>query len=386
MASVDQPPATIILEDGKIFHGRAFAGEGEALGEVVFNTSMTGYQEVLTDPSYKGQIVAMTYPLIGNYGVNEEDMESAAIQVEGYIVREYLPFPSNWRSQKSLKEFLDEANVLGIEGIDTRALTKHIRTAGAMKGIMATGVQRPEELYEKVQAYPGLVGRDLVSGVSTSSPYLWDGRRRPLPWRPGMRGGDVWPDPSHPRKVVALDYGIKYNILRNLASRECHIVVLPAQATPADILALEPDGLFLSNGPGDPAAVTYAIDTVRSLLGKLNIFGICLGHQLLGLAMGGTTFKLKFGHRGGNQPVKDLRTGKVEITSQNHGFCVDIESLKEKDVELTHINLNDQTLEGMRHRTLPVYSVQYHPEASPGPHDATYLFDDFLTLMQSKSW
>ena len=386
MESFNQPRATLILEDGRKFFGRVFAGEGETLGEVVFNTAMTGYQEVLTDPSYKGQIVTMTYPLIGNYGVNQEDMESVAIQVEGFIVREYLPFPSNWRSQRSLKEFLEEGQVLGIEGIDTRALTKHIRTAGAMKGIIATGDSDPEELLQRVQGYPGLVGRDLVAKVTTSSPYLWDGERGPLPWKPGMTGTDVWPDRSHPHKVVALDYGIKYNILRHLARRHCHIIVLPAQAEPTDILALEPDGLFLSNGPGDPAAVTYAINTVRSLLSELPIFGICLGHQLLGLAMGGTTFKLKFGHRGGNQPVKDLLTGKVEITSQNHGFCVDIDSLKGRDVELTRINLNDQTLEGMRHRKLPIYSVQYHPEASPGPHDATYLFDDFLTLMQRKCW
>ena len=386
MASFNQPRATLVLEDGKTFHGRVFAGEGDALGEVVFNTAMTGYQEVLTDPSYKGQIVSMTYPLIGNYGVNQEDMESVAIQVEGFIVREYLPFPSNWRSQKSLKEFLEEAQILGIEGIDTRALTKHIRTAGAMKGIIATGDSDPEELLQKVQGYPGLVGRDLVAKVTTSSPYLWDGERGPLPWKSGMTGTDVWPDRSHPHKVVALDYGIKYNILRHLARLDCHIIVLPAQAEPTDVLALEPDGLFLSNGPGDPAAVTYAINTVRSLLSELPIFGICLGHQLLGLAMGGTTFKLKFGHRGGNQPVKDLLTGKVEITSQNHGFCVDIDSLKGRDVELTRINLNDQTLEGMRHRKLPIYSVQYHPEASPGPHDATYLCDDFLTLMQRKCW
>ena len=386
MVSFNQPRVTLVLEDGRTFYGRAFAGEGETLGEVVFNTSMTGYQEVLSDPSYKGQIVVMTYPLIGNYGVNDEDMESVAIQVEGFIVREYIPYPSNWRSKKSLKDFLEEANILGVEGIDTRALTKHIRTAGAMKGIIAKGDRRSEELLEKVQTYPGLVGRDLVSNVTTSSPYLWQGERRPLELKPGMKGADVWPDPKHPYKVVAFDYGIKYNILRHLANRGCHIIVLPAQAKPTDVLALKPDGLFLSNGPGDPAGVTYAVETVRALLTQLPIFGICLGHQLLGLAMGGTTFKLKFGHRGGNQPVKDLLTGKVEITSQNHGFCVDINSLKNKDVELTHINLNDQTLEGMRHRKLPIYSVQYHPEASPGPHDATYLFDDFLALMKGKQW
>lgn len=386
MAAFNNPPAILVLEDGRIFHGKAFAGAGEALGEVVFNTSMTGYQEVLTDPSYSGQIVTMTYPLIGNYGVNQEDMESAAIQVEAFIVREYLPYPSNWRSKKSLKHFLEEAGVLGIEGVDTRALTRHIRIAGAMKGILATGHRQPQELLEKVRAYPGLVGRDLVGGVSASSPYLWEGKCRPLPWSRGMSAGDVWPHRGHPRKVVALDYGIKYNSLRNLTRRDCHILVLPARARPEDVLALEPDGVFLSNGPGDPEPVGYAISTVRSLLGEVPMFGICLGHQLLGLALGGSTFKLKFGHRGGNQPVKDLRSGKVEITSQNHGFCVDIQSLRGKDVELTHINLNDQTLEGMRHKKLPVFSVQYHPEASPGPHDASYLFDDFLHLVEKGRW
>jgi carbamoyl-phosphate synthase small subunit len=384
MGSVDKVPATLVLGDGRTFRGRAFTGHGETYGEVVFNTSMTGYQEVLTDPSYKGQIVCMTYPLIGNYGINEEDMESAGVQVEGFIVREYLPFPSNYRATRSLKEFLEAADIIGIEGIDTRALTKHLRTAGASMGVIATGDQRPEELLDKVRAYPSLVGRDLVAGVTSQSAYRWDGAPRPLAWRPGMTWADAWPDPNHPRKVVALDYGIKYNILRSLARGGCQVLVLPAGATPADILALRADGLFLSNGPGDPAAVTYAISTVRGLLGELPIFGICLGHQLLGLAMGGTTFKLKFGHRGGNQPVKDLRSGKVEITSQNHGFCVDINSLKGRGVELTHINLNDDTLEGMRHKEHPIFSVQYHPEASPGPHDARYLFDDFFTLMAGK--
>jgi carbamoyl-phosphate synthase small subunit len=384
MGSADTVPAMLVLEDGRTFRGRAFTGGGETYGEVVFNTSMTGYQEVLTDPSYKGQIVCMTYPLIGNYGVNGEDMESAGVQVEGFIVREYLPFPSNYRATRTLKEFLEAAKVIGIEGIDTRALTKHLRTAGALMGVIATGEQRPKELLEKVRAYPNLVGRDLVAGVSSQSAYLWDGAPRPLAWKPGMTWADLWPHPNHRRKVVALDYGIKYNILRSLARGGCQVVVLPAWATPADILALRPDGVFLSNGPGDPAAVTYAISTVRGLLGELPIFGICLGHQLLGLAMGGTTFKLKFGHRGGNQPVKNLRSGKVEITSQNHGFCVDINSLEGKGVELTHINLNDDTLEGMRHREHPIFSVQYHPEASPGPHDARYLFDDFFALMEGK--
>jgi carbamoyl-phosphate synthase small subunit len=384
MASVGKLTATLVLEDGRVFRGRAFTGQGETYGEVVFNTSMTGYQEVLTDPSYKGQIVCMTYPLIGNYGVNEEDMESAGVQVEGFIVREYLPFPSNFRATRSLKEFLEAANIIGIEGIDTRALTKHLRTAGALMGVIATGDKHPEELLDKVRAYPNLVGRDLVAGVTSRAAFLWDGAPRPVLWKPGMTWTDVWPDPNHPRKVVAPDYGIKYNILRSLARGGCQILVLPAWATPGDILALRPDGLFLSNGPGDPAAVTYAIATVRGLLGELPIFGICLGHQLLGLAMGGTTFKLKFGHRGGNQPVKDLRSGRVEITSQNHGFCVDINSLKGKGVELTHINLNDDTLEGMRHKEHPIFSVQYHPEASPGPHDARYLFDDFFALMEGK--
>jgi carbamoyl-phosphate synthase small subunit len=384
MGSLDKVPATLVLEDGRTFRARAFTGRGETYGEVVFNTSMTGYQEILTDPSYKGQIVCMTYPLIGNYGVNEDDMESAGVQVEGFIVREYLPFPSNYRATRTLKEFLEAAQIIGIEAIDTRALTKHLRTAGALMGVIATGDQRPDELLEKVRAYPNLVGRDLVAGVTSQSAYLWDGAPRPFAWKPGMTWADVWPDPNHPRKVVALDYGIKYNILRSLARGGCQVLVLPAGATPADILALRPDGLFLSNGPGDPAAVTYAISTVRGLLGELPIFGICLGHQLLGLAMGGTTFKLKFGHRGGNQPVKDLRSGKVEITSQNHGFCVDINSLRGKGVELTHINLNDDTLEGMRHKEHPIFSVQYHPEASPGPHDARYLFDDFFALMAGK--
>ena len=379
-----QSLAKLALEDGTVYAGRGFGANGEAFGEVVFNTSMTGYQEVLTDPSYKGQIVCMTYPLIGNYGVNGEDMESAGVQVEGFIVREYLPFPSNFRATRSLKEFLEAADIIGIEGIDTRALTKHLRTAGALMGVIATGEQRSDELLEKVRAYPNLVGRDLVAGVTSQSAYLWDGAPRPLAWKPGVTWADVWPDPNHPRKVVALDYGIKYNILRSLARGGCQVLVLPAWATPADILAVRPDGLFLSNGPGDPAAVTYAISTVRGLLGELPIFGICLGHQLLGLAMGGTTFKLKFGHRGANQPVKDLRSGKVEITSQNHGFCVDINSLKGKGVELTHINLNDDTLEGMRHKEHPIFSVQYHPEASPGPHDARYLFDDFFALMAGK--
>jgi carbamoyl-phosphate synthase small subunit len=379
MASIwDKPRALLVLEDGTVFRGFAFAGSGRALGEVVFNTSMTGYQEVLTDPSYKGQIVAMTYPLTGTYGINDEDMESAAIQVEAFIVREYQDFASNWRSNKSLAQFLEDHHKLGIEGIDTRALTRHIRQAGAMRGVIATDSDNVSELLEQVRDFPGLTGIDLVRHVTSDKPFRWrDGR--PLP------GETAWSPNAPGFRVAALDFGVKYNILRSLESTGCQVLVFPAH-TPADeILAAQPDGIFLSNGPGDPAAVDYAIDTVRDLLGKRPIFGICLGHQLLGLALGGRTFKLKFGHRGANQPVKDLKTGKVEITSQNHGFCVDMESLSKVAVRSTHYNLNDNTLEGMEHLELPLYSVQYHPEASPGPHDASYLFDRFIQLMEKEA-
>ncbi len=379
MASIwDRPRALLVLEDGTVFRGYAFAGSGRALGEVVFNTSMTGYQEVLTDPSYKGQIVAMTYPLTGVYGINDDDMESAAIQVEAFIVREYQDFASNWRSTKTLKEFLEDHGKVGIEGIDTRALTRHIRQAGAMRGVIATDTDKVVELIEQVRAFPGLTGLDLVRHVTCGKPYRWrDGRPVPeeVSWSQGAPGF----------RVAALDFGIKYNILRNLERTGCQVLVFPAQAGADEVLASNPDGVFLSNGPGDPAAVDYAIETVRELLGKRPIFGICLGHQLLGLALGGRTFKLKFGHRGVNQPVKDLKTGKVEITSQNHGFCVDMESLAGVAVRSTHFNLNDNTLEGMEHLELPLYSVQYHPEASPGPHDAVYLFDRFIQLMEKQA-
>jgi len=356
--------ALLALEDGKTFHGTTFAGEGEVYGEVVFNTGMTGYQEILTDPSYKGQIVTMTYPLIGNYGINSEDMESVRLQVEALVVKECEPVPSNWRSRKTLAEYLDHEGKIGIEGVDTRALTRHIRRAGVMKGVISTKDLDPRSLAEKARASQGLVGRDLVREVTCEKPYQW-------------------PQAERSRfRVVAIDCGMKFHIARSLSRRGCDVTVLPASSTAEEIRSMNPDGIVLSNGPGDPEPITYAVHTVRNLIGDYPVFGICLGHQILGLALGGKTFKLKFGHRGANHPVKNLLTGRVEITAQNHGFCVDIESIKDPNIEITHINLNDQTLEGMRHRSLPVFSVQYHPEASPGPHDSRYLFDEFITLMK----
>ena len=372
----NRPKALLLLEDGTVFQGYAFAGQGRALGEVVFNTSMTGYQEVLTDPSYKGQIVTMTYPLTGTYGINPEDMESAAVQVEAFIVKEYQGFASNWRSNRSLADFLNEYGKIGIEGIDTRALTRHIRVAGAMRGIIATDTDNIRELMDQVQAYSGLDGVDLVKHVTCGAPYRWrDDKRIEIPkpeWLPDVPGF----------RVAALDCGIKYNILRKLEDSGCQVLVFPAHSTADEILACNPDGIFLSNGPGDPAAVDYVIETVRNLFGKRPVFGICLGHQMMGLALGGSTFKLKFGHRGANQPVKDLTTGKIEITSQNHGYCVDPASISKLPVRLTHVNLNDNTLEGMEHLEVPAFCVQYHPEASPGPHDASYLFGRFFELMK----
>lgn len=368
--------AILLLEDGAIFRGCAFAGHGRALGEVVFNTSMTGYQEVLTDPSYKGQMVAMTYPLTGTYGINDEDMESAKIQVEAFMVREYQDFVSNWRSTRTLADFLNDHHKIGIEGIDTRALTRHIRLGGAMRGIIATDTDDIGALMEEVQAYPGLNGIDLVQYVTCPQPYQW---------RHGPQLGAAslgWSSDQPGFRVAALDCGIKYNILRLLEQKGCQVMVFPAHTSAEQILATAPDGVFLSNGPGDPAALHQVIETVRGLLGKRPVFGICLGHQVMGLALGGKTFKLKFGHRGANQPVKDLTTEKVEITSQNHGYCVDIDSLAHVPVRLTHLNLNDNTLEGMEHLEIPAFSVQYHPEASPGPHDASYLFERFIDLMK----
>ncbi|RKY64409.1 MAG: carbamoyl phosphate synthase small subunit [Candidatus Latescibacterota bacterium] len=357
--------AMIALEDATIFEGRAFGATGERTGEVVFNTSMMGYQEILTDPSYRGQIVTMTYPLIGNYGVNEEDFESAKPQVEGFIVKEYSRIFSNWSARKSLDGFLKENNIFAIEGVDTRALTRHIRCAGAMKAIISTEDLDKDSLIEKARGCPGLVGRDLVKEVTCQRIYQWS------------KNGKY--------RVLVIDCGVKHNILRELAKAHCQVTVAPASVKLEDILKIEPDGLLLSNGPGDPAGVPYlaeAIKRVISRLPNLPIMGICLGHQILALALGGKTYKLKFGHRGGNQPVKDLSTGKVSITAQNHGFCVDIRSLKDKEVEVTHINLNDHTLEGMRHKRYPIFSVQYHPEASPGPHDVKYLFTQFVRLME----
>lgn len=377
--------ARLALEDGTIYHGEAFGATGEKTGEVVFNTSMVGYQEILTDPSYKGQIVTMTYPLIGNYGVNCEDLESIKPHVEGFIVREYSAFPSNWRATDALEAFLKRHHIIGIQGVDTRALTRRLRGEGVMRGILSTEDLDPASLVEKARRSPGLIGRDLVQEVTTSAPYRWeDGQPHPIDLHTDdpeylWNGHDA---PGH--RVVVVDYGAKYNILRNLSARQCRVLVVPAHCSADTILRLNPDGVMLSNGPGDPEGVGYAIREVKHLIGKKPLFGICLGHQLLGLALGGKTYKLKFGHRGANQPVKHLQTDKVEITSQNHGFAVALDSLDERDVELTHINLNDQTLEGIRHRQYPLFSVQYHPEASPGPHDAGYLFDEFIRLMRTE--
>ncbi len=366
-------PAKLALEDGTVYAGRAFGTPGETAGEVVFNTSMTGYQEVLSDPSYKGQIVTMTYPLIGNYGINPDDRESGHPQVEGFIVRELTRIPSNFRSHLSLDEHLKEYRIPGIEGIDTRALVRRLRVRGAMKGILSAVDLDNASLVRKARGSPGMVGRDLVREVVPDKAFTWaDGFTHPL----------VTYLPSRPvsHHVVALDFGMKWNILRCLVQVGCKVTVLPGTARADDVLAQHPDGIFLSNGPGDPAALGYAIDTVANLAGKKPLFGLCLGHQLLGLALGARTFKLKFGHRGANQPVLNQRTGCVEITTQNHGFAVATESLP-ADLEATHVNLNDGTLEGMRHRRWPLFSVQYHPEASAGPHDSSYLFEEFRKLM-----
>jgi len=377
--------ALLALEDGRIFKCRSFTGPGEAQGEVVFNTSMTGYQEVLTDPSYSGQLVTMTYPLVGNYGINSEDEESARIQVAAFIIKEYQPFYSNYRASQSLADYLKSQGVMGVEDLDTRALTRHIRKTGAMRAFLSTSILDAEAAVAKARTIPGMAGLDLASGVSAARPYRWEDNR-PVPLETDSTGAPlldetVWRMHGQKHSVVAIDYGIKYNILRCLAQAGFEVVVVPAATPPETIRAMAPSGIFLANGPGDPEPVRYAIDAIRELIDYRPMFGICLGHQLMGLALGGRTYKLKFGHRGANQPVKHLPSGRIEITSQNHGFAVDPDSLQDKDVEITHINLNDNTLEGFRSRRYPIFAVQYHPEASPGPHDARYLFAEFARLM-----
>src|SRR5271166_419221 len=371
--------AMLALADGRVFRGRAFGAIGETVGEVVFNTAMTGYQEILTDPSYRGQLVCMTYPQIGNTGVNPEDVESGRIYVEGFVVKEYISRPSNWRSTMPLGDYLKNADVVGIEGIDTRTLVRHIRAFGAQEAVISSVDLDPGSLVRKAKASPGLLGRDLIKEVTCRESYVWE----TSDWSLGC--GYRKPDPHELRDaplLVALDFGIKRNILRRLVATGFRVVVMPATATSAQILAKAPNGVFLSNGPGDPAALSYAHESVRGLLGKTAVFGICLGHQILGIASGGKTYKLAFGHHGANHPVVDHQTGRVEITSQNHGFAVDADSVTGR-AKLSHTNLNDRTVEGMVGSGIPFFSVQYHPEASPGPHDASYLFGRFKRLIEA---
>lgn len=372
--------AILALEDGRIFRGDGYGAKGECSGEVVFNTSLTGYQEIFTDPSYAGQIVVLTNPQIGNYGTNQSDAEASRPYIEGLIVREFSTVSSNWRSEQVADEYLERYGVPVLSEIDTRALVRHLRNNGVMRGVIAMfepGVEPDTDaLVAKAKAVRKMDGTDLASVVSTKSPYEWH-QRSADPLTPG----NVEVQREQDLHVVAYDYGIKQNILHMLGAHGCRVTVVPARTSAEDVLALKPNGVFLSNGPGDPEPLTYATEAIRGLAGKTPIFGICLGHQLIGAALGGRTFKLKFGHHGGNHPVKQLSTGRVEITSQNHNYAVDADSLNGNEVDLTHINLNDQTLEGLRHRTMPLLSVQYHPEASPGPHDSHYLFTDFRKMM-----
>jgi carbamoyl-phosphate synthase small subunit len=368
--------AILALEDGTVFEGKGYGARVERGGEVVFNTAITGYQEIFTDPSYTGQIVVLTYPQIGNYGANSSDEESARPYIEGLIVREFSPLASNWRSESEADGYLEKAGVpIGAE-IDTRRLVRHIRQRGSMRGVLSTAGAEPKELVEKARALPSMAGLDLATRVSSASSYAWT---RPVePCSPSDPIPEAAPTRFH---VVAFDFGIKRNILRRLVTCGCRVTVVPAATSAEDVLALAPDGVFLSNGPGDPEPLEFQAAQVRKLLGRVPQFGICLGHQVMGLASGGRTYKLKFGHHGANHPVRNERTGKVEITSQNHGFAVDPDSLASSEIELTHINLNDHTLEGFRHRAKPAFCVQYHPEAAPGPHDSLYLFDEFMQMM-----
>ena len=367
--------AILALEDGLWFEGEGFGAEGETFGEVVFNTGLTGYQEILTDPSYKGQMVCMTYPLIGNYGINSADAESSRPWVEGFIIKELSPVVSNYRSEMTLDAYLKKYNILGIQGIDTRKLVKHLRTVGAKKAVISTIETDPKKLIRKAKNSPGIEGVDLVKEVMCQKPYVFEDV---------MPAEFAWGDQRKKIfKVVAVDSGTKWNILRKLNQHGFHVQVVPANATAEEILAYQPDGVFLSNGPGDPSAVKYLVETVRKLIGKLPIFGICLGHQMIGQALGGKTSKLQFGHHGNNQPVMDLKTRKIEITSQNHNFVVDIDTLPKGELEITHVNLNDKTLEGLQHKKHPLFCVQYHPENAPGPHDSDYLFTRFYDMIQN---